>query len=132
MSRIEPVVIHEEDCAVEGWLEPGPGRVRWRTLLSADRTPTASLTLGVAELEPGEAQELRPHRHAQAEAYYVLSGEGVVSIAGEEYPLRSGSAVFVPGNAVHRALNTGSGLLRLLYVFPADSFGQVEYEFPEP
>jgi mannose-6-phosphate isomerase-like protein (cupin superfamily) len=132
MSRTEPFVIHEQECEFERWDEPATGRVRWRTLLSADRTPTDSLTLGVAELEPGEAKDFRPHRHAQAEVYYILSGEGTVTVSGTEYPVRPGTTVFVPGNAVHGALNTGSDLLRLLYVFPADSFDQIKYEFPDP
>lgn len=130
MSPIQPFVIHEQECEFERWDEPAAGRVRWRTLLSGDRTPTESLTLGVAELESGEAKDFRPHRHAQAEVYYILSGEGTVTIAGKEYPVREGSAVFVPGDAVHGARNTGRELLRLLYVFPADSFDEIEYEFP--
>ena len=131
MAKNEPFVIHENECAFEGGDEPAPGRVRWRTLLSSDRTPTDSLTLGVAELDRGEARDFRPHRHAQPEAYYVLAGEGVVSLAGTEHRVRPGTTVFIPGNIAHGARNTGSEVLRLLYVFPADSFGQIRYEFPE-
>ena len=58
------------------------------------------------------------------------SGEGTVSIAGTEYPVRAGSAIFVPGNTWHGAFNTGSDLLRLLYVFPTSSFDKVHYQFP--
>jgi len=131
MAKNEPLVIHENECAFEGGDEPAPGRVRWRTLLSSDRTPTDTLTLGVAELDRGEARDFRPHRHAQPEAYYVLAGEGVVSLAGTEHRVRPGTTVFIPGNIAHGARNTGSEVLRLLYVFPADSFGQIRYEFPE-
>ena len=132
MCPSEPFVIHEQDCAIEGWEEPAAGSVRWRTLLSADRTPTDSLTMGVAEMEPGAIEEFRPHRHEQPEIYYILSGEGIVRISGEDHPVRPGMAIFIPGNALHGALNTGSELLRLLYVFPADSFDQIRYEFPSP
>ena len=132
MTRTEPFVIHEKACAFEGGDEPAPGRVRWRTLLSADRTPSDSLTLGVAELDPGEARDFRPHRHAQPEVYYILSGEGIVSLSGAEHPVWPGTTIFIPGDAAHGARNTGSEVLRLLYVFPADSFDQIRYEFPEP
>jgi quercetin dioxygenase-like cupin family protein len=131
MSRTRPFVIHEEECELEQWENATDARVRWRTLLSSDRTPTESLTLGVAELPPGVSQEFRPHRHSQAEAYYILSGEGIVTISGVEHPVRSGTAVFIPGNAPHGAVNTGAQLLRLLYVFPAASFDEIDYEFPE-
>lgn len=131
MSRTRPFVIHEEECEFERWEDAPQARVRWRTLLSADRTPTGSLTVGVAELPPGTWRDFRPHRHEQAEAYYVLAGAGVVTISGVEYPLRSGTAVFIPGSALHGVVNTGTELLRLLYVFPAASFDEIRYEFPE-
>ena len=130
MSRAEPFVIHEQECPFEQWDQPATGRVRWRTLESADRTPSDALTVGVAEIEPGAAADFRPHRHAQPEVYYILSGEGIVSISGQQYPVRPGSTVFVPANALHGAWNNGTEVLRLLYAFAADSFAQIKYEFP--
>lgn len=132
MSRSEAFVIHEEDAAYEGSAGDPPGPIRWRTLVSGDRTPTDSLTVGVAELEPGQPTPFLPHKHAQAEVYYVLSGEGTVTISGRDYPVRPRSVVFIPGGAAHGARNTGTELLRLLYVFPAKSFADIEYEFPAP
>lgn len=132
MTRSEPVVLHEHDCEPESWGDETRALVRWRTLLSADRTPTRALTLGVAELPPGAAKQVFPHRHAQVEVYYVLSGEGIVSISGVEHPVRAGSAVYLPGDVEHGAVNTGSETLRLLYVFAADSFEEVEYRFSPP
>ncbi len=132
MSRSEAFVVHEEDCKFEGSNDAAPGSVRWRTLMSGDRAPTHSLTVGVAELEPGESKPLRLHKHAQAEVYYVLSGEGTVTVSGTDHPVRPGSSVFIPGDTLHGARNTGRDLLRLLYVFPSDSFAEVEYEFPAP
>ena len=128
--RGEPTVVHESDCPEEQWAEGGRVGVRWRTLLSGDRTPTASLTVGVAEIPPGDAP-VRLHHHAPPESYYVIEGDGFVHIAGAEYPVRAGSAVFVPGDAVHVVRNTSAGPLRLLYVFPVDSFDQVRYRFPD-
>ncbi len=125
---LRPTVIHEDLCALEAWDEPDRARVRWRTLLSADRTPTGSLTLGIAELPPGPGAR-RLHRHPQVEAYYVVAGEGLVVVDGEEHPVRPGSAVFIPGDVEHGAINTGETTLRLLYVFPVDAFEEVEYRF---
>ena len=124
-----PVVVHENECAVEGG--KGPGRVRWRTLLSADRTPSDQLTVGVAELDPGQESDPLLHRHAQPEVYYILEGEGFVRVGDEEHPIRAGTTVFIPGGALHRARNTGTTPMRLLYVFPTASFRDVEYEFPD-
>jgi mannose-6-phosphate isomerase-like protein (cupin superfamily) len=132
MSQSEAFVIHEQDCEFEGSAETGPGSVRWRTLISGDRTPTNSLTVGIAELEPGESRPFRPHKHAQAEVYYVLSGTGTVAVSGTSHLVRPGTTVFIPGDAEHGARNTGTEVLRLLYVFPSDSFAEIEYEFPAP
>lgn len=132
MSQPEAFVVHEEDCAFEGSSDATPGALRWRTLISGDRTPTDSLTVGIAELEPGEARPFRPHKHAQPEVYYILSGHGTVTISGADHRVRQGTAVFIPGNAEHGARNTGTELLRLLYVFPSDSFAEIEYRFPTP
>ena len=130
MSRSEAFVIHEDDCPFEGSDQAALGSVRWRTLISRDRTPTESMTVGVAELEPGERKHFRPHKHAQAEVYYILSGEGVVFVSGTEHHVRPRTTIFIPGGAEHGAVNTGDELLRLLYVFPSDSFAEIEYEFP--
>jgi quercetin dioxygenase-like cupin family protein len=132
MNSPRGVVVHEETCPLEGWDDAIRGKVVWRTLLSADRTPTAQMTLGVTELGPGQPSPFLSHRHAQAEIYYVLSGEGVVQIDGVEHALRAGASVFIPGDVPHGARNTGRDVLRLLYVFAADSFSDVRYVFPSP
>ena len=128
---VRPVVIHEDECEMEGWGEgqSGRGSIRWRTLLSGDRTPSQSLTCGVAEIEPGEDGWFSVHRHAQAEVYHYLSGRGVMTVDGVEHSVRGGSTVFIPGNAKHGVRNTGEEPLRFFYVFEADSFEEVEYEF---
>ena len=129
MRSLQGVVVHESACPLEGWDDPIRGKIAWRTLLSGDRTPTAQMTVGVTEVGPGQPSPFHPHRHAQAEIYYVISGEGVVSIDGVGHALRTGSSVFIPGNVWHGARNTGRDTLRLLYVFAADSFSDVHYVF---
>jgi oxalate decarboxylase/phosphoglucose isomerase-like protein (cupin superfamily) len=56
-------------------------------------------------------------------------GEGVVTVSGERYPIRARFTVYIPDDAPHASANTGTELLRLLYVFPCDSFGDVQYEY---
>ena len=132
MANLKPVVLHEQDVPLESWGETTRSLVEWRTLLSAERTPTAGLTLGVAELPPGKRSEFLPHRHDPIEVYYVLSGEGVVSVDGVEHAVRAGSVAYLPSDVEHGAFNTGTETMRLLYVFAADSFDDVEYRFSQP
>ena len=126
----EPVVANEADVEVERWADAARGPVVWRTLFSGDRTPTSALTVGVAELPPGVDEADPAHRHEPPEVYFILDGEGVVEIDGVRTPVRTNSAVFIPGLAAHRLLNTGSTTLRLLYAFAVDSFADVTYLFP--
>ena len=126
--QVEPVVIHEDACTAEGWADPVSGGVQWWTLLSGDRTPSNALTCGVVEIGPGTGGMMIPHRHAQAEVYHILSGQGVVTIAGRAHPLRQGATVFIPGGAEHSTRNTGTEPLRLFYVFAVDAIEEVAYE----
>src|ERR1043165_1485965 len=44
------------------------------------------------------------HYHKRStELYYVLDGEGVVLLGGEEHPVRKGSLVHIPPGVVHGA-----------------------------
>lgn len=119
-------VLHDDDRPVDGWNDER-GHLTWRTLFSAGTTPTDTLVTGVAELPAGGFLAL--HRHDQAETYYVLSGEGVVTLDGVEHPIRAGSNVFIPGGREHGARNTGAEVLRVFYVLAADDFADVEYVF---
>ena len=125
-----PIVSREADREWETWGEedvPKKGLVYWKTLISRGVTRSQGLTLGVASLPPGGA--LREHRHTQEEVYLVLDGSGLVRVGAEELAVEAGSAVFVPGDALHSCENTGMSDLRVAYVFPADSFDEVEYVF---
>ena len=128
---IEPVIIHEDDCEVEAWSDDMRGYVEWRTLFSGDRTNTNALTSGVAELPVGVTTIYRMHTHAPVEMYYILEGNGSIKIVEEKHDVKKGTAVYIPGNVPHCLVNTGDVPLRLLYVFAADSFAEIEYEFPE-
>lgn len=128
----KPCIVNTDDIAEEAWDDPARGRVTWRTLLSGDRTRSEALTIGVTEVTEQAGAEAKPHRHAQHEAYYVLSGRGVLTVSDEAHDLSPGVTAFIPGGAWHAARGLGAEPLRLLYVFAADSFSDVIYEFPEP
>jgi oxalate decarboxylase/phosphoglucose isomerase-like protein (cupin superfamily) len=57
--------------------------------------------------------------------------KGLGLIEGKARPVAAGSAVFIPGNALHSCENTGTSDLRIAYVFAANSFEEIEYVFDE-
>ena len=120
------LVVDEAGLEQETWSDPVRGEVGFRTLFGGDLT-TTDFTAGVADLEVGGW--LGHHRHEPSEIYYVLQGEGVLTIEGEEHAVRSGTAVYVPSNSEHGIRNTGDGLLRFFYAFAVGSFDQIEYRF---
>ena len=122
----ENLVLQENDRQVISWNDHR-GRLTFRTLFSADSTATDCLVTGVAELQ--EDGFLALHRHRQAESYYVLSGEGVVTLGGTDYRVRPGSSVFIPGSTEHGIRNTGTQTLRFFYALAADAFPDIEYVF---
>ena len=74
-----------------------------------------SVGLGVSlcVMEPG--QEVRRHRHAYEEAYYVLRGTGLMHLEGHD-PIRltPGLSVYVASNRVHGQVNDGDETLEIL------------------
>lgn len=117
-----PYITEEGDVPLESGSDVG---VTWRTLTSSDRTPTSALTSGVCVIEPGGALEL--HRHPPLELYYFLEGTGIVQLGDEARRVGPGTTVSIPGNVPHAIRNDGPGNLKLFYVFPVDSFSEVEY-----
>jgi mannose-6-phosphate isomerase-like protein (cupin superfamily) len=105
------------------------GLAYWKTLISADLTHSEALTMGIAKIPPDEAQH--EHRHLQEEIYLLLEGPGSITIDGKKRPVGAGTSVFIPSNALHSCENTGEGDLRFAYVFPGNSFEEVEYVFDE-
>ncbi len=126
MQHEQPTIVDERMVPLES--SDGFGRLEWRTLFSADRTPTTGLTVGVVDIPTSTSRAPR-HRHDPAEVYYVLGGRGYVDIEGAVNAVTVGHAIFIPGGAWHCAWSDHDDGLRLLYAFPVDSFAEVVYEF---
>ena len=119
-------VIHALEVETETWSDTVRGDVSFRTV-TGDRRSAPELTAGVSELAPGGW--LGHHRHDPAELYYVIEGNGLLTLAGEEHPVAAGSVAYIPGNIGHGIRNTGTGALRFFFVFPVGSMADVEYRF---
>ena len=126
------IIVNPDDTAWESWSDPAlraRSAIRWKLLLTQDRTPTSSMTLGLLEIPPG-AHLLR-HHHALPESYYFLEGTGTLEIDGQLSPVGPGATIYIAPNAGHRLVNPGPTTLRLLFMFPVDSFDEVVYQFEE-
>ncbi|HET8728025.1 MAG TPA: cupin domain-containing protein [Alphaproteobacteria bacterium] len=121
-----------DEVSWETWDDPNLAArspVRWRLIFSGRRTPTQAISMGLSELAPSGVLPL--HHHASAEIYHVVDGTGVAEVEGVAHELSAGISLFIPPNARHRTINTGPAPLRVLFVFPTDSFEEVVYHFDE-
>lgn len=120
------ILLSEFDRPPEYWQDPSRGSLAWKTLFSADQTASNSLVCGVAIMQSGDFFAL--HSHPQAEIYFGLEGEVDVYIDGRLHRLKSGSALFIPGGAVH-GVPHADGPVKWFYTFAADSFDEIAYSF---
>lgn len=72
-----------------------------------------NISLAEASLKPGQAAEYHLHK-TSLEIYYILEGEGLMEIDGENEKVTTDQAIFIPPGSKHRITNTGDGQLRLL------------------
>lgn len=112
------------------WDDAQRGRISFFSLFNEAASSGRKLTSGLAVLEP-RTGFLRPHRHVQPEVYFIISGEGIVTLGEQEMTLGPNHAVYIPSNARHGARNEGEEELRIFYVLAADSFDAVEYHFDD-
>lgn len=126
-----PIIIHPsytKQTASESFIDSSYGIVSWYTLFSQPHAPDSELSAGIASCPSGTGH-LCAHRHVQAEIYYIIEGEGELTIDGVKSKVMKGSSVFIPSNAEHAIANTGSEELRWFYVFPTSAFENVVYRF---
>lgn len=97
----------------EEYLHPEHKLFFVRDVVTAATNQYLSLHRGRIELDG----EIVPHRHPQGETIYVLSGEVVCTLDGEETTLGGGSCVVVPAEVERGLKNCGEQPVELLIIF---------------
>jgi mannose-6-phosphate isomerase-like protein (cupin superfamily) len=95
--------------------EPQPAKPNreFRYLVNQDLgCPDVTQFIGL--IPPGRAPM---HSHTYDEVIYVVEGEGVLHLGGEETPIAAGSCIHLPPLEEHCLENTGDGTMRVLGVF---------------
>jgi mannose-6-phosphate isomerase-like protein (cupin superfamily) len=103
------VTVRYEDQPV---LPASPNR-EFRYLVNQD-VGCLDVTQFVGIIPPGRAPE---HSHTYDEVVYILEGNGVYHIAGEDFPLGPGTCLHLPPYVRHCIENTGSTNMKVLGVF---------------
>lgn len=127
-----PVIIDQAVLPWEGWEDSdvaARSAIRWKLLTAGERTGSAGLVTGIAEIPPGE--RLLLHHHGAEETYYIVQGRGRMAIDDRAADVGPGYAVYIPPNARHTLRCTGAEPLILVFSFARDRFDQVDYHFDE-
>ena len=84
------------------------------------------MSLAHVEMDPGNVS--LPHRHhGFIEIYYILSGEGILSVGEENFSVKKDTVVEIPVGAVHFLANTGKeNLCHLVICIPSFNPNDVE------
>ena len=95
------------------------GRYRgqfFEVLQETDRSQTAVMTIA-----PG--RDAGPEEtHAGDQIVYVLEGEGVVRVDGEEHQAAAGACVMIPAGARHHVKNSGAVPLFFLTIYAPPAY----------
>ena len=84
-----------------------------RELLASRNSCIRNQTLAEARVPAGTATT--PHCHVKTEEiYYILEGEGVMSVGDDSETVGPGDAIAIPPGATHTIRNTGRVVLKFL------------------
>ena len=72
-------------------------------------------TMGVTTFPPGTS--IRLHSHNCIEQVTVLEGEATVVLNDQEIPVKQYDTTQVPPGDFHRFINSGDGIMRILWVY---------------
>jgi len=82
-----------------------------------DAKNTDAKRLNLSQVKVNEGQSAKPHLHRQTEElYFILEGQGEVTIGTKVYSVAQGYAVFIPPGYTHTIRNSGHTTLQLLAI----------------
>lgn len=81
-----------------------------------DFLASSNLSVGLSIRPAGTIDNQQPHR--QDEVYYVISGRGSITVAGEQRAVQPGSLVFVAAGVEHRFHDVEEDLRVLVFWAP--------------
>ena len=111
------------DPIARNQIHDGRGLIRRRSLFG--ESSQLPIRIEIWELDQGvtEGDHIHQEPSPLEEVYYFLEGEGIMTVDGEEVPVKAGDAILVPPGAHHGFLSTGADPLRLVIIWGAPEGG---------
>ena len=100
--------IHENEVARSEYPD------RWsKNLVTGECGATSGFNLGVALYTSDTFGPIQVHD--DQEAVYIISGEGEIKLGEKVYPIRPGSAAYIPRGTPHATRRTGEEPVKVVY-----------------
>ncbi len=100
-------------------------------LVSEKTCNSKNLSITFVEMEPGGVQRI--HSHEPEQMYYILEGQGLMVVDGEQKLVSPGDTIFFESFAEHGLKNTGDTILKYLSAAsPSFTQAQIEEWWPLP
>lgn len=81
-------------------------------LISPRNAKSKNLSIQISEVPAGSGQPI--HNHEPEQCYYIIKGNGLMTIEDEFREVKAGDAIFIPSNLKHGIKNTGDDTLEYL------------------
>ena len=106
-----------------------PG-LRWQFSVNTGITSSHGLSCGHLQVAPGA--KLALHYHTQQEIYIITRGFATL-LTGQNLsrPVTPGDTIYIPENSWHGVENSGVSILEFIWIFPTDSWQEIEYIFAD-
>ena len=124
----DPVHIPAGQPDLQDWQGGAHGDVKVRLLVDASGGPSSEIAQSLAEMGPGDGEDL--HSHDRAQTGYVVEGSGQAVFDGRTLDIGKGDAVFVPKGTPH-GWRAGDDGMTVLCTFAADRADEVETTFDD-
>ena len=110
------IVVHIND--VDSYQPPHHIGVTSREPINPQKS-SKNMLFRVSEGQPGGGDHLHTHPHSE-QVSYVLEGEAIAIIDGEEYAVSEGTVIFIPPGIPHKFINEKYVRMLLVWSPPPD------------
>lgn len=92
-----------------------PANRETRVVAGPGALPSERFTMGYVVMQPGG--EVPGHTHMQEEVYFLLEGQGQITVGETVYEMTPLSAVYIPPDTYHHLVNTGAAELKFVFTY---------------
>lgn len=93
-------------------------------LVSQTSTRNQGISTSLTELEVHGQQEI--HSHAREQCYYIIEGQGLMTVGTEKQVVHLGDCIFIPSDTPHGIENIG--MSKLIYLTASSPVFSIDYE----